>query len=1121
MIVALLDQAEHSLTSLVHGVGGGAALAGALDRTASAVEELDRRLRGRPGARAVLSDPRLGREVEERLAALERRADAVEHAVDTGEVDAAGSALEDLTAALLRLRDSAWAVRRDRLGTAAAVARLAGARAALGDAALDAYLSLQTALSALDRLEVRGRDSAGIHVLVSGHGLDLAAPEVGAAVAARSGDPLFPSLAVRAPLGHLSFVYKAASEIGELGDNTRALRAAIEGDDLLGRALASGTAAATVVGHTRWASVGVVSEANAHPLNQEEEGLTDGPYVTAALNGDIDNHAELGGRAGVRIPLEFTTDAKLVPVLVSRAMAGGLPPEDALRTTAASFQGSVAIAANAAEVPDRVLLALQGGGQALYVGLAEDAYVVASEPYGVIGETGRYLRMDGEAPVRGQIVVLDRAGAGTLAGVRRRGYDGVALPVAEGEVRTAEMTTRDVDRGSFPHYLLKEISEAPQALRKTLRGRVVERDGHLEVGLGDDALPDLVRRGLRSGAVHRVVAIGQGTAAVAAAAAAAAVADAVVGSSLSATAMPATELSGFGLRDDMGDTLVVALSQSGTTTDTNRTVDLVRARGALVVAVVNRRGSDLAERAHGVLYTSDGRDVEMSVASTKAFYAQVAAGFLLAEAIADAAGCPPRPGAGELLAGLRQLPEAMSQVLARRPQIAELAGRHAPPRRSWAVVGSGPNRVAAQEIRIKLSELCYKSIACDATEDKKHIDLSSEPLVLVCAAGMSGSNADDVAKEVAIYRAHKAAPIVVANDGDGRFGEALGVVGVPAVHPRLAFVLSAMVGHLFGYEAALAIDAQATLLRQARGAVESAVSVGGDAGLEPRLALALAPVSARILEGLRSGAYDGHLEASTAIRLVSLLRYGTGALPLQEYQLDHGKVGTPSAVVEDLINVLTRGIEELTRPVDAIKHQAKTVTVGISRSEEALFAAPLVRAVLAAGVGRDHLSYHALRTLAALGPAVAEVTGHTRYRIEGDLAGGIATVHVEDKGGVAAALASRTERDPTLRGTKHRAAAQREVTVARGHDGRVVVIVPEVKDNQATGITLLHARFAGPLPPATARTVLAGYQGRLDALVDAVTEVEPTLSEEVLGQVGIADLLTEPVRVLAERWRAT
>src|ERR1700737_821060 len=187
----------------------------------------------------------------------------------------------------------------------------------------------------------------------------------------------------------------------------------------------------------------------------------------------------------------------------------------------------------------------------------------------------------------------------------------------------------------------------------------------------------------------------------------------------------------------------------------------------------------------------------MSVASTKAFYAQVAAGFLLALALADVVGCGDRRRTHDMLTALRQLPLAMEQVVAERDPITAAAQRYAPSRRYWAVVGNGPNRIAASEIRIKLSELCYKSIACDGTEDKKHIDLSSEPLIVVCAAGLSGPNAGDVAKEVTIE--------------------------VPAVHHELAFVLATMVGHLFGYEAALSIDAQARPLREARAAVEAAV----------------------------------------------------------------------------------------------------------------------------------------------------------------------------------------------------------------------------------------------------------------------------------------------------------
>src|SRR5690606_19158346 len=191
---------------------------------------------------------------------------------------------------------------------------------------------------------------------------------------------------------------------------------------------------------------------------------------------------------------------------------------------------------------------------------------------------------------RGQIVALDAAAAGTIEGITRVAYDGTDLPVHADELTEAEITTRDIDRGDFPHFLLKEISESPASFRKTLRGRLVDHGDRLEVDLGD-ALPADLRARLRDRAIRRVVVIGQGTAAVAGQSLAT-VLDELAGDALRVEAVAATELSGFDLRADMPDTLVVAVSQSGTTTDTTRTVDLARARGATVVAIVNRRNSD-------------------------------------------------------------------------------------------------------------------------------------------------------------------------------------------------------------------------------------------------------------------------------------------------------------------------------------------------------------------------------------------------------------------------------------------------------------------------------------------------------------------------------------------------
>jgi glucosamine--fructose-6-phosphate aminotransferase (isomerizing) len=1096
-VIELLDQA-------VSAIGDTAGVTTALGAA-------DALLRGLPGLCALVDRHQLVSAITSRLDQVDAYAAELDEQLEAADLSA--DETERRSGEIIALRDAAWAIRNDRLRTAREVAALAGRDA--GESTLAAYLAVQQAFSGLDRLEVRGRDSAGIHVFVTGHDLDGSDPMVAAALAERAADPTFQSGSIRLVDGVLSFVYKAAAEIGDLGDNTRAMRAAVQSDALLRRAVAAPEARVAVLGHTRWASVGIISEPNAHPVNSDEvessPAVARQPYMVAALNGDVDNHADLRVEHQLRIHPHITTDAKVIPALVSRHVQGGCDLVEAFRRTVSAFEGSVAIGAISADQPDQLLLALNGSGQGLYVGLADDCFIVASEPYGVIEETDQYLRMDGEHG--GEIIVLDAARAGELAGVRRVRYDGSDKLPSATEITRASVTTRDVDRGDAPHFLLKEITEAPRSFSRTLRGKISEIDGTLRAVLGDRALtPDIAAR-LASGSITRIRVIGQGTAAVAGQSAAALI-DELSDGALDVDAVLATELSGFQLRLDMHDTLAIAVSQSGTTTDTNRTVDLLRARGAAVVAIVNRRASDLVDKADGVLYTSDGRDIEMSVASTKAFYAQVAAGALLACAITEAAGVGSDRRRHDLLSSLRELPDAMRGVQAKRAEIAE-AAQLAPAKRYWAVVGNGPNRVAAEEVRIKLSELCYKSIASDATEDKKHIDLSSEPLILVCAAGLRGSTADDVAKETAIFRAHKATPIVIADEGEVRYSAAA-TITVPPVDPALGFVLSAMVGHLFGYEAALAIDASANPLRAARESIERAVADLDDGDtIVGAVATDVAVHARRFSEGLRDHVYDGHLEASTAVRVSELFRDLASSNPVEQYSHWSGKVGTPGAFVDELVHALTKAIEELTRPIDTIKHQAKTVTVGISRSDEGVLDRALVQSTLDAGAGRDVLSYRTLKVLADLDPAVAEVTGYTRYRIDG------ATITIVDRGGISRDLRSRVDGDARLVGTKHRVAVAGDVLVARGRrDDRTVILVPEVKAGTTTGITLLHVRLHERLDAAVMRGVLQGYDNRYARLVDWVSETEATFDESRLSQLSVADALIEPISDAAELWRS-
>jgi len=1109
-IVALLDAAVASQHDL--------------HMVADALMAADQMLRGDAGIQCMAANPALAASLIERLNLVDAVADAEEARIDALHVDT--STLDSESARLSRVRDASWAIRRDRLRTAEAVVALAGDNAVAS--ALAGYLSIQQALSAIDRMEVRGRDSAGISVLVTSPQLASVSDEVARTIAERELDPLFTNGSVRHISSTVVFVYKAAAEIGELGDNTRAMRQAVASDALLRQLLQRADARVSVLGHTRWASVGIISEPNAHPVNGEEVGVENSAVSVAVLNGDVDNHAELKEQHHLVFADPITTDAKVIPALVDRGRSTGLSTHEAFLNAVTQFEGSVAIGYCAADEPDAMYLALCGSGQGLYVGLAEDRFIVASEPYGTVEETTQFVRLDGETPLhsdqpssRGQVLRLSTNGAGTLQGLQKFAYDGTAIALSESDVATAEVTTRDIDRGDAPHFLLKEISESPRSFRKTIRGRTTEINGNLVPVLDAATFPAEIAAKLAAGTITRIRVIGQGTAAVAGTSLIP-VLTSLVDSSIHVEALTATELSGFAMEQDMSDMLVIAVSQSGTTTDTNRTVDLVATRGASVLAIVNRRGSDLASKAHGVYYTSDGRDVEMSVASTKAFYAQVAAGAVLSCAIAQAAGGVDVDRMHRILASLVDMPVAMQRVIAQREEIGVVARQYAPSRRYWAVVGNGPNTVAAHEVRIKLSELCYKSISCDVTEDKKHIDLSCEPMILVCAAGLSEGTATDVAKEVAIFKAHKAVPIVVATEGETKFDAADAVITVPVADPAIAFVLSAMVGHLFGYEAARAIDELAKPLRQLREVVELVVGRGGSGdNALARVEREIMSVVPRFFSTLSSGQYDGNLEASTAVRIVSLLRVITSPNPLQVYQRETEGAVSPAALLEDLLSALTKGVDELTRPIDAIKHQAKTVTVGISRSEEGLLDRALVRAVLDAGAPRDQVSYAALKVLAALDSAVESVVGFTRYAITGDPHSAQASISIIDRGGIAQQLTSRVETNAVLVGTKRRVADEQEVLVARGRkDGRTVIFVPEVRGTETTGITLLHVAFRDVIAPAAARQVLQGYDRRYDRLVDWVTETEGTFREERLGEVSIADLLVLPVSESANLWRS-
>lgn len=1094
--------------------------------------------------------------------------------------------LEKINGRLILMKDLCWALEKDILENIPKIEGLLGTEDISGEG-FRIYAHLNYLLNCLDRIEVRGRDSAGIQVSFSfkdrqgmtealqairNHGLQRDFSRRAAA-----GDLINGSLHLSCPDSsegafYLTFTYKTASVIGELGRNVKELRRIIREDGILHCLVRSKVLASLSLAHTRWASVGSITEENCHPVNSFTVadarpspppggmcGLPLSPEIldlmtipraskhyphygegdwsiNVVLNGDVDNYPVLRNALEANdqplIAPELTTDTKIIPLEIEKHLRAGQDLAEAFRRAVNDFEGSHAIAMTSDLEPGKAFLAIKGSGQSIYVGLCEDKYLFSSELYGLVEGTPRFIKMDGESDAgpdhpegRGQIFILGEASRGGLAGIRGLFYDGSPLRLRAEDVQQAEITTRDIDRESFPHFFLKEISESSRSVRKTLQGKYrIAGDGKVTFNLGDDILPADIRNALVEKKIRHIVVVGHGTAAVAGMAVADGFSRYLQGRSVTVKAKKASELSGFALADDLSDTLVIPITQSGTTTDTNRAVAMAAERGAFIIAIVNRRQSDITHKSQGVFYTSDGRDIEMSVASTKAFYSQIVAGHLLALCIARLLGLDDDVIAEELRT-LERAPGLMRRVLEKAGEIKDSAWKLAGRKKFWAVVGSGPNKAAADEIRIKLSELCYKTISSDIVEDKKHIDLSAEPLIIVCAAGNPEAVVADISKDVAIFKAHKAAVVVFADEGERRFDEiADSVVTLPAGPVPLPVILNTMAGHLWGYYAACSIDEEAAFFQEFRNhlSMEMVQQEKKDLSIYEKIAdKDLHLVLDRFYRSFnerRNGGSFSLTSVKTVSDIALLVKYASGKLPLEDYWAEFNGHNTANPI--DRLNVsLGHAVDELSRPIDAIRHQAKTVTVGTSRKEEPL-RGPLFDLLRDLRFSARALKGQHILVLSRIQRAVSGIKGYTLYDVNSlDEEGNpldTSTITIRERGGISLRMTSRVEASKKLMGTKRTIVRTASLFAGFGKsDGAAITIIPLLGQKPGVrNLLLVHVAFNETL---SAKEKIAVLGDRYNDIRNLINEYNLPWDDGYLERLPIGILLGESVEFIAAK----
>jgi glucosamine--fructose-6-phosphate aminotransferase (isomerizing) len=520
--------------------------------------------------------------------------------------------------------------------------------------------------------------------------------------------------------------------------------------------------AATGIAHTRWATHGPATTANAHPH-------TDASGRFALVhNGIIENVNEIRDRLTKRgVTFTSQTDSEVLAHLVAEASAHHLTLTEAVREALRGVEGTYGLLVLDAAEPD-VLVAARNGSP-LVLGLADNEMFVASDVSAIVHHTS-------------QLVYLED---GELATIRATGYTSGPITAASSEEPSD--ATDAYDLGEFADFMDKEINEQPDAVCRVLRGRLDER-------IGTARLDGLHLEPRELSGIRRVKFLGCGSAYYAGQLGA----DIVESlARIPADAEPAAE---FRYRHAVvdPDCLYVAVSQSGETFDTLAAVRELRRKGALVIGAVNVVGSALARECGSGIFLHAGP--EISVASTKAFTNMAVSFAMLALLIARTRDMSAEQGQA-LITALRKLPRAVQQVIDQRDHIAAIADRHADAEHMF-FIGRVRAWPTAREGAQKLKEISYVHAEAYQASELKH-----GPLALINPAMPSVVLVPDdelVVKNLATIEQIKArgGPVVAVTNTDLDIEQADDVIRVPSCHVALDPILLTIPLQLFAYHLA-------------------------------------------------------------------------------------------------------------------------------------------------------------------------------------------------------------------------------------------------------------------------------------------------------------------------------
>lgn len=537
-------------------------------------------------------------------------------------------------------------------------------------------------------------------------------------------------------------------------------------------ALSYDTNATIGIGHTRWATHGKPNDTNAHPHNSGNERLT------LVHNGIIENYdtlKKLLAELGHEFKSETDTEV-LVHLIEEYQKRDNLILEEAVRKALLKVEGAYAIVVMDKENPDNIVGARKSSP--LVFGIGEDEYFLASDASPIIKFTNKviYLKDD-------EIISIQRDGDYTVKTIHNE--------IQKPTVKEIDLKLEEIEKGDYPHFMLKEIFQQPHTIADAMRGRISGEEGWIKLGGMDNNLSRIVN-------ADRIIFVACGTSWH----------SAILGEYLfeEFARMPAEVeyASEFRYRNPIlsENDVVIALSQSGETADTLAALELAKEKGALLYGIVNAVGSSIARITDCGSYTHAGP--EIGVASTKAFTGQIVLLTMMALRLGKERGKISSVEYHKIISALDNIPNQIEKLLTQDEKIKYIAGEIRSANNAL-YLGRGYNFPIALEGALKLKEISYIHAEGYPAAEMKHGPIALIDMYMpVVVIATNKSAYDKIVSNIQEVKARKGIVIAVVTEGDTTIKEMADyIIEIPETEEALSPLLSVIPLQLLAYHIAV------------------------------------------------------------------------------------------------------------------------------------------------------------------------------------------------------------------------------------------------------------------------------------------------------------------------------